>query len=245
MINVTMKTQPNDVTCGPTSLQAIYRYYGDSVALKQVIAEVEYVSSGGTLASLLGKHALGRDYDTTLYTYNLNIFDPSWFSHGKSNSQFLIEKLTQQITYKNHPRMKESTTSYMRYLQAGGEIRFRDLTVNLLKYYFEQNIPLITGLSATYLYQSMREYDENGTAVYDDLRGEPCGHFVVLCGYDETKRHVIVADPHRANPLSHDNYYKVNINKLINAMLLGVITYDGNVLVITPRKAVNANVTSD
>ena len=119
------------------------------------------------------------------------------------------------------------------------------MVIHLLKYYFEQNIPIITGLSATFLYQSMREYDENGTAVHDDLRGEPCGHFVVLCGYDETKRHVIVADPHRENPLSHDNYYKVSINKLINAILLGVITYDANLLIITPRKRVDANVISD
>lgn len=46
---------------------------------------------------------------------------------------------------------------------------------------------------------------------------------------------MIVADPHRENPLSHDNYYKVSSNRLINAIMLGVLTYDANLLVIQPK----------
>jgi hypothetical protein len=34
-------------------------------------------------------------------------------------------------------------------------------------------------LSATYLYQTKREFDNE----YDDIRGNPVGHFVVICGY--------------------------------------------------------------
>ena len=58
---------------------------------------------------------------------------------------------------------------------------------------------------------------------------------MILCGYDEQKRHVVVADPHRENPLSHDNYYKVSSNRLINAIMLGVLTYDANLLIIQPK----------
>lgn len=235
MINIKIKTQPDDVTCGPTSLHSVYQFYDDKVSLEKIIQQVSYVESGGTIACLLGKHALDRGYHAKLYTYNLALFDPSWFIHGDASASLLSHKLTEQLKYKHSKKQTESTQAYLSYLAAGGQMYFKDLTVNLLKKYFEQKIPIITGLSATYLYQSMREFtNKKNESIYDDVRGEPCGHFVVLCGYDETKRHVVVADPHRENPLSYDNYYKVNINTLINAILLGVITCDANLLIITP-----------
>ena len=45
--------QPDNVTCGPTCLQAVYRYYGDVISLEQVIEEVTALPHGGTLAVLL------------------------------------------------------------------------------------------------------------------------------------------------------------------------------------------------
>ena len=33
--------QPDELTCGPTCLHAVYRYYGDDISLDQVIAEVD------------------------------------------------------------------------------------------------------------------------------------------------------------------------------------------------------------
>jgi ABC-type bacteriocin/lantibiotic exporter with double-glycine peptidase domain len=50
--------QPDDSTCGPTCLHAIYRYFGDEVPLDQVIREVPSLHSGGTLAVMLRNHAL-------------------------------------------------------------------------------------------------------------------------------------------------------------------------------------------
>lgn len=35
--------QPDDSTCGPTSLHALYSYYGDAVPLAQVIEEVHFL----------------------------------------------------------------------------------------------------------------------------------------------------------------------------------------------------------
>lgn len=58
----------------------------------------------------------------------------------------------------------------------------------------------------------------------------------MLCGYHEKRRHVIVADPWRENPLSKNNYYKVSLARLINAIMLGAQTYDATLLVITPKE---------
>lgn len=235
MIDLTIHSQPDDETCGPTCLHAIYNHYGLAIGLDDVIAGVERTSSGGTLAPLLGKHALANGFSTTIYINNLDLFDPTWFEHGEATNDALIAKLAAQMKYKDGQGFLDSSLAYQQYMQLGGRVRFRTLNVQLLKEYFLQKIPILTGLSATYLYRSAREcYTEDGVSFYDDIRGTPCGHFVVLCGYDDKKRHVVVADPHRENPLSHDNYYKVSSYSLINAIMLGVLTYDANLLIIQP-----------
>jgi hypothetical protein len=234
-MNVVIHTQPNEVTCGPTSLHAVYAYYGDKISLDDVIAETEMVQSGGTIAPLLGVHALQRNYQAVLYIYCMDIFDPSWFSPIKLSNDQLIKKLTQQMQHKKGKRFVEASIAYIRFLENGGIIEFHDLTIQLLKTIFHEGTPILTGLSATTLYHSTREIEmTKGKHIFDDLRGGPCGHFVILCGYDETRRHIIVADPHRENVFSHDNYYQVSSSRVINAILLGVLTYDANLLVIKP-----------
>lgn len=243
MIDLTINTQPDDETCGPTCLHAIYRYFGLQDSLDDIIDGVERSMSGGTLAAMLGKHALIRQFEATIYVNNLDVFDPTWFfSHGESDSALLIKKLKQQMAYKKNKGIMQSSIAYQEYLELGGKVRFQTINVSVLKEYFKQGIPILTGLSATYLYRSARErYSVEGTSFYDDVQGTPCGHFVVLCGYDETHRHIIVADPHRENPLSHNNYYKVSSTRLINAIMLGVLTYDANLLIIQPHKEYHAN----
>lgn len=236
MNDLTIQTQPDDETCGPTCLHALYHYYEKNISFESVIKQVERVKSGGTLGPLLGKHALQLEFKTILYVNNLNVFDPTWFKEIEPNPNMLIAKLNAQMQYKKNHALLEACTAYRQYLEAGGIIRFRTLNTALLKTYFDQKIPILTSLSATYLYRCAREYfSDDGRSSYDDIRGTPCGHFVILCGYDEKKRRVIVADPHRENPLSHDNYYKVSSNRLINAIMLGVLTYDANLLVIQPK----------
>ena len=94
--------------------------------------------------------------------------------------------------------------------------------------------PILVGLSSTYLYQTAREYGPFDD--YDDVRGEPQGHFVVLCGYDKAEKHVRVADPLLPNPMTGDSqYYNVSMDRLIAAIMLGIVTYDANLLVIEPK----------
>ncbi len=236
MINLTIQTQPDDETCGPTCLYALYQHYNINISFDAVVQQVERVRSGGTLGPLLGKHALHQNFNATLYVNNLNVFDPTWFKEIEPSSDMLISKLNAQLHYKKDKALVEASTAYREYLELGGKIRFRTLNPALLKSYFNQGIPILTSLSATYLYRCAREFFSNdGLSSYDDIKGTPCGHFVVLCGYDDQKRRVVVADPHRENPISHNNYYKVSSNRLINAIMLGVLTYDANLLIIQPK----------
>jgi hypothetical protein len=200
--------------------------------LPEVIAELPMLEAGGTLDVFLANHALARGYAVTLYTYNLQLFDPTWFL---LDDEQIRTKLCAQAELKHDAKLRLASGGYDEFLERGGRLRFKDLEPALLRRYLNRGIPLITGLSATYLYRSIRDVPE--TNQDDDLRGEPVGHFVVLTGYRPSAREVLVADPYKSNPLSSTRYYAVGIHRLIAAILLGIMTYDANLLVIEPGNA--------
>jgi len=229
-----IQPQPDDTTCGPTCLHALYHYYGEDISLNRVISEVKSLEDGGTLAVYLACHALGRGYSAVIYTYNVQMFDPSWFAGSGCD---LAEKLALQAQAKQSKKLRLATEAYLEYLQLGGKILFRNLTPRFLRLFLKGRVPVLTGLSATYLYSCARERDTIGRkrTVFDDIRGTPSGHFVVLTGYDRRNKLVRVADPYKENPFFKKSYYSVAATRLINAIMLGIVTYDANLLVIEPK----------
>ena len=223
-------SQPTDESCGPTCLQAVYNYYGDFVDLQLLIDDVKKVEGGGTIAVMLGNHALSRGYKADIYTNNLQVFDPTWFVKGVD----IISKLKEQAGYKKSKKLKQATQEYLQFLSSGGKIHFKELKSSLIRNILKKNLPILTGLSATYLYQTAREIPETNT--YHDTKGQPVGHFVIICGYDEIEHKVLIADPLTPNPIHEtEQYYHVDIQRLINSILLGILTYDANILIIYPK----------
>jgi hypothetical protein len=226
--------QPDNTTCGPTCLHAVDRYYNDAISLPEIISEVPHIEAGGTLEVYLACHALRRGYKTTIFPYNLQIFDPTW---SAIPNQEIADKLRRQQSFKKDiPGFEVVTSAYLEYLELGGQLKFEVMTASLIRRYLKKSIPILTGLSATYLYDEAREYDTDGAPTFDDVRGESAGHFVVLTGYNKNDRSVSVADPLKKNPIASSRYYSVNIYRLICAIMLGILSYDGNLLVIQPKK---------
>jgi hypothetical protein len=228
-LHLDITKQPDDITCGPACLHSVYEYYGDTIDLQQVISEVKSLKGGGTLAVLLGNHALRRGYRATIYTYNLHVFDPTWFTGNED----LAAKLKTQALAKEDEKLSFATQGYLEFLESGGRLLFEDLTIGLIRKFLTKSIPILTGLSSTYLYRSVRENPDNDFD--DDIAGSPTGHFVILCGYDRETREVLVADPYKKNPVSGDHYYTVSIARLLGAVLLGILTHDANLLIIEPQ----------
>ena len=228
-----IKRQPDETTCGPTSLHSIYNFYGDNISIEEVISEIKQEDDGGTFASILGTHSLKRGYSAKLYTVNMKIFDPSWFNdRGECDSRFLINKLLKQARFKKSHRFINATNAYIEFLENGGKILLEDLNAQLLQKYLRKDIPIISGLSSTFLYRSKREFNDKE----NDIKGESTGHFVVLYDYDKQTRLVSVADPYRPRQMKKKKYYKVNLPRLVCAILLGVLSYDANLLIIERPK---------
>ena len=221
-------TQPDDASCGPTCLHAVYRFFGDKVSLDEVVAETRMLKEGGTLASLLGAHALQRGYGATIHPYNLDIWDPTWFQQPTD----LRQKLTAQLEFEPDETFQFVSRKYLEFLEQGGKIEFRELTARLLREYLKRGVPVLTTLSATYLYMEPREVWATGEA--DDVRGEPSAHFVIIFGLDEDRRYVSIADPLGADQPFGSHIYHVRFERLIGAILLGVLSYDSALLVIEP-----------
>jgi len=225
-----MQAQPDDTTCGPTCLHAIYQYWDEEVELQEVIDSVPKLETGGTLGVLLGIDALNRGYRVTLYTLNLQVFDPTWFSTPGVD---LIAKLEAQARVKTSRKLRLASKAYVEFITLGGEIRLAVLSGALIRRHLNRDVPILTGLSSTYLYGASREYGPNDDE--DDVRGDPSGHFVVLSGYDRKLRKVHINDPLQSNPHSQTRRYSTDVDRVINSILLGVLTYDANLLIIEKR----------
>jgi hypothetical protein len=229
-LDLAILRQPDDAACGPTCLHAVYQYFGDELPLDDVIAEVPRLVGGGTLAVSLANHALRRDYRALIYTYNLTVFDPTWFERRTTD---LMERLRAQVNAKADGKLAEATDAYLEFLRLGGELVMEDLTPGLLRRWLERDRPILTGLSATFLYRCAREVGD-ARLEEDDVRGSATGHFVVLCGWDAEERSVRVADPLEDSPRFQEHIYWLPAERVINAILLGVLTYDANLLVLEP-----------
>lgn len=222
--------QPNDVVCGPSCLHAVYRFHGDSIPVEQVIREVPQIETGGTLAAFLGIHALKRGYAATIYTADLQLFDPSWFEPGAPPMR---ERMIAQMKAKPDRKLRMATQAYLEFVDNGGELRMQDIKLELFAALLDQGTPIITALCETWLYRCKRERVSDG--VLDDAAGLPSGHFVIVHGIDTVNRRAKVADPHVQQPFPTTHFYEVDIDRLIGAVMLGIMTYDAKLLIVRPK----------
>jgi hypothetical protein len=227
---VSIRRQPNYTTCGPTSLHAVYEYYGDGITLPQVIEEVTQFPTGGTIGVHLSLHALRRGYEVDTWVFNVGHFDPTWFD-GKTD---LLAKIRARMAAKQRlgdPNVQQALEAAEEYLDRGGRVHWHDLTPRLVSGILGRGIPIIAGVNATYLWQCAREKDDQP----DDVAGDAMGHFLVLAGYHSKERSVSIADPLQDNPLHGSRYYRVSAPRLAGAVFLGAATNDANFIAIKPK----------
>lgn len=230
--------QPDDVTCGPTCLRKVYDFYGLQLGGDEVLGEIDRNEDGGTLAVFLGISALRRGFRARIYSYDLQIFDPTW---DRLDRDRLMEKIHARFPHLRDGKRLRAARAYLEFLEMGGEIAFQDLTPALLRRIIDREHPVLAGLSATYLYNFMRERQTaDDDLVPDDVAGEPTGHFVVIVGYEHWGRRFSLRDPAEHVPVSPDGRQVVDGQRLINAILLGDITYDAVLLELWPGDEVAA-----
>lgn len=217
--------QPDEVSCGAACLHAVLRHYDINLPLEQLAGEITQLASGGTLAVYLGLDALHRGLQASIYTCDLNLFDPTWFRNGAVP---VLDRLRLQAAERVEERAQLGSLAYIEYLEGGGLVFMEDISFELLQRLLSDGGPLIAGLSSTWLYRQARELPD-GTD--DDIRGLSSGHFVVIHSVDSVRHTAAIADPYAQNPFG-THWYEVPVARLITAIMLGVVTYDAKLLVI-------------
>ncbi len=227
LLDLQVPAQPDDESCGPTCLHAVYQYFGMDSSLDVLRQELATLPAGGTLAVLLGCHALRRGMHAAIYTYNVQVFDPTWFKGERD----LAERLAAQRSAKHgDPKQTLAMDAYLEFLALGGRVRDEEPTEEFFRSFFDRGVPLLAGLSATYLYGSSREWHGKP----DDVRGEPVGHFVLVHGCDPSRKLLAVTDP-LSDIAFPSRHYDVDAGRLLRAVMLGVVTYDGCFLALSPN----------
>ena len=229
---ITIRRQPDYTTCGPTSLHAVYSFFGDSIKLPEVIAQTNKLEGGGTLSVHLAVHALQRGYEAHIWICNLNHFDPTWFQQETD----IVAKIRARLDAKGlwaNPRYVQALSAVEEFVALGGKIHWRDLTPRLLGSVLKKRVPILAGTNGTFLYQCSRETPDGP----DDVAGDAFGHFVVVCGYHSKEGTVSIADPLKDNPLHGSKYYRVSVHRFLGALYLGAASDDANLLMIRPKES--------
>jgi hypothetical protein len=133
----------------------VYRFYGDLRALEEIRDTLVRNADGGTLAVYLGISALSHGFGATLYPFDLEIFDPTWFKLDPEDGDTLRGK------------SRAAVFAYRDFLLLGGKIKFREPEPRLLVSIINRGHPVLCGLSATWLYKTPRECPDGS---YDDAR---------------------------------------------------------------------------
>jgi hypothetical protein len=56
------------------------------------------------------------------------------------------------------------------------------------------------------------------------------------------RRRLLVVDPYQPNPYGKSHEYWISIDRVVAAILLGIVTHDANLLVVYPRRPLAATV---
>ena len=231
--------QPDATSCGPTCLAQVLQYYGIEAGVEELVGRVSKNADGGTQAVHLAHLAMDLGLKVRLYPFGARVFDPSWWDLDTAEVVDRLDRRGAALTASGaDPDDVDTLRAWRELLARGGQIAFKEPSVDLMISVLARGRPLIAGLNATWLYREMRERPQDN--VSDDLAGWPVGHFVVLSGYTGGGLHVHVRDPsddapdHLHPTGARRGNYPVPGQRLLNAILLGDSTRDAVLLETWP-----------
>ena len=214
--------QPDNITCGPTSLRMVLNYYGHPVPHEEMMKHFTIFPHIGVLDPHICMAAMDFGFKAKTISFNYRVIHPSW---TKLSRQELLQKLRTYFPKIKNYKDSVSAAGYIRYLERGGTIEFHPMSRKLIVHYLEKGIPVIAALDMEYLY--------NGTVHWTEFRPEHATHFVVIYGYDADKDVFQVADPwYEVTIPNKEGTYEVPADRLMTAILLGFQVNDGDLVIV-------------
>lgn len=221
-LNVERFAQPDNITCGPTSLRMVLNYYGKSVSHEEMMKHFTLFPGIGVLDPHICLAAKAMGFQAKTISFNFRVIHPSW---TRLSREELLAKLKEYLPGIANYKDSVSTAGYIRWLEQGRRVEFQTLSRRLIVSYLQKGIPVIAALDMEYLYQ--------GTVNWSEFRPEHATHFVVIFGYDAEKDAFQIADPWYEVPIPNEGgVYSVPADHLLMSILLGFQVNDADLVII-------------
>ncbi len=221
-LSVKRFAQPDNITCGPTSLRMVLKHYGKNLSHQEMMKHFTIFPGIGVLDPHIAMAAMDLGFKVKTISFNYRVIHPSWENLPPDK---LLQKLQIYLPQITNYKDSVSAAGYIQYLERGGTIEFHPLSRKLIVQYLRKGIPVIAALDMEYLYK--------GTVDWSEFKPEHATHFVVICGYNAAKDEFKVADPWHSIPIPNTKgFYPVSADRLFTAILLGFQVNDADLIII-------------
>lgn len=185
-----------------TTAAQVMSFFDPSVTVEQVITEVPvYVENGekiGTSPGHLAAYFASQGYRTTVYMFDIELFDRSW---KDLSAREVVANL-----HKRQPHIPANSwlaayhhilvDGWELFAKSGGTFEFPVLSVQLLRNLLD-TAPYLVSVSSTYLNQEAKQHYNKATDKFDPdpIQGRSLTHAVTCAGYKDGQFLIVDPDP--------------------------------------------------
>lgn len=198
-------------SCGPVSLYNIYEHFGIKTSLHQILNDLKIDDKKATYPAQLAVDIKKHGLSTILLTSSPRLVAPNWVNHENKE---IIEKLSKWLKKHKNDKWSGNVKHLLTYLKHNGDILITDLTTKLIDEYLDQGYLVMPCLEDSWIWGQRKI---KGKAEFDDIAGEPRGHFVVVYGKEDNE--YLVSDPYPTGLQNREGIYRIDKDKLLVATL--------------------------
>jgi len=232
---VAIKQRPAE--CMQTATTQLLSFFDPSIHVEDVIKNVPvYIENGekiGTSPGHLAAYLAQQGYKTTVYVFDVELFDPSW--NGESSNK-IIELLKQRqdgipsnswLARYHHVLID----GWELFVDSGGVFMQPSLSIKLLRDLVKDH-PFLMMVNSTYLnHASKQQYNKETDKFEDDsINGRSLTHGVTCAGYKDGSFLIVDPDP----PEGQDQHRWIKEDHLITS-IMAAQTESDNLLVVIDR----------
>jgi len=226
-------TKQKTSECMQTAATQLLTFFDPTVQLDDVINAVPlYIENGekiGTSPGHLAAYFAQQGYKTTVYTFDVELFDCSWNDLTPAEVITQIKKRAEYIPSNSWLAAYKHVLidGWELFVKSGGNFALPILSVELL-YNLLANDPYLLMLNSTYLnHQAKSRYDKpSDKMIPDSLKGRSTTHTVVCAGYKDNK--FLIVDPDPPKGINHHRW--ITQDHLI-ASIMSAQTESDNMLI--------------
>lgn len=223
--------------CMQTATTQLLSYFDPSVTVEEVIKNVPvYVENGekiGTSPGHLATYLAQQGYKTTVYMFDIELFDLSW--DGESPAQIIDNLKKRQEGIPSNAWLSKYhhilVDGWELFVKEGGTFAQPSLSIQLLKDLVEKN-PFLMMVNSTYLNHTFKQQYNKETDKFeeDTINGRSLTHAVTCAGYKEGSFLIIDPDP----PKGQEQHRWIKEDHLI-ASIMAAQTESDNLLMVINR----------